>query len=108
MEVISRSFNHVSGRRALITFLLKITTRNSEMRFSILECPWHHHSHPKSLRQKLHRITGEIDEQAVTQQPVNAERATENLDFNEQEKVPSLYALVLEQTVRLFCLSLLG
>ena len=79
------------------------------MRFSILECPWHHHPHLRGSRQKLHSIAGENDdEQAVTDQPVNVERTAQELNFNEQEKVPSLYTLILEQTVQLFCLSLLG
>ena len=86
---------------------MQITTRYPGMRFSILECPWHPHSHPYRHQQEQHQVRENIEEEAIIEQPSKTGKTLDDRNIVE-EGCPSIYSVIIEHTVKLFCLSLLG
>ena len=86
---------------------MQITARYPATRFSILECPWHPHTHPPRQQQEQYQPKEDIQKETITEQPSKTRKVSEEQNAAENG-CPSFYSLVLEQTVRLFCLSLLG
>ena len=88
-------------------FKMQITARYPAMRFSILECPWHPHTHPHRQQQEQCQQNEDIQKEAITEQPTKTGKVLEEQNA-EDGSCPSFYTVLLEQTIKIFCLSLLG